>query len=130
MAKRGSKGTLRGLPSPSAALDLRETIGEGAYGQVRKAVLKDVKQLVAVKIIPIIPEEKEEIALELEVLRKFSSHRNIARFYGGFYNGVPETDKDGALRNHLWLVMQYCAYGSAQRLMQHCRKPRPLPDGT
>ena len=34
-------------------------------------------------------EEEENIAIELEVLEKFSAHRNIARFFGAYLNVDP-----------------------------------------
>ncbi|EDQ90934.1 uncharacterized protein MONBRDRAFT_15767, partial [Monosiga brevicollis MX1] len=117
--------TLTRLKNPGGIVDLKEVVGEGAYGKVHRGVLKNLKQIVAVKIIPIVPEEKEEIALELQVLAKFSSHHNIARFYGGYFQPVPREDKDGILRKQLWLVMQYCANGTATRLVKALRKPKP-----
>lgn len=70
-----------------------------------------------------------EIALELEVLARFSSHRNIARFYAAYLDPEPKRDNKGAMREHLWLVMQYCAYGAATTLVSAVRNPRPNPDG-
>jgi hypothetical protein len=34
----------------------------------------------------------------------------------------------GRIKLYLWLVMEFCAYGSAARLVSKVRKPRPNPD--
>lgn len=81
------------------------------------------------QVLPIIPEERVEIALELEVLARFSSHRNIARFYAAYLDPDAKRDSKGAMREHLWLVMQYCAYGAATTLVSAIRSPQPNLDG-
>eukprot|EP00049_Salpingoeca_infusionum_P018830 m.358959 g.358959 ORF g.358959 m.358959 type:complete len:2697 (+) comp18357_c0_seq1:279-8369(+) len=113
------------LEAPTDYIETLLEVGSGAYGKVYKASLKKVKRLVAVKVLPIIPEEREEIALELDVLAKFSTHRNIARFHAAYLDRDFTPDGHGELRQHLWLAMQYCAYGSATTLTSKIRRPKP-----
>ena len=115
---------LTGLQNPYSFLDVRDQIGKGAYGKVFKCVLNNVKQLVAVKVVPIVEEEEDAIALELQVLASHSSHRNIARFYGAYADYGPKDDFLGDGKPQLWLAMQYCAYGSATSLVAALRKPK------
>lgn len=51
-------------------------------------------------------DEEEEIKLEINVLKKFSTHRNIATYYGAFIKKSPPGKDD-----QLWLVMEYCGAG-------------------
>lgn len=52
-------------------------------------------------------DEEEEIKLEINVLKKYSNHRNIATYYGAFIKKSPSPGKD----DQLWLVMEYCGAG-------------------
>ena len=64
-----------------------QIVGSGAYGQVHKGNLSRLgNQAVAVKVVKIgdSDEEDVEIALEVEVLAKFSQHQNVARFFGAY----------------------------------------------
>ncbi|EGD75941.1 serine/threonine protein kinase [Salpingoeca rosetta] len=126
MAGRGpTNAALKELQHPSKFIQLKDQIGKGAYGKVFKGVLKNVKQLVAVKIVPIIEDEEDAIALELQVLANQSSHRNIARFYAAYLDVNPKDDILGDGLPQLWLTMQYCAYGSATGLVSSIRRPKP-----
>lgn len=120
---------LIGLEHPEKSIELQEQIGKGAYGKVFKGLLKNVKQLVAVKIVPIVPEEEDAIALELQVLADYSSHRNIARFYAAYIDSKPDHDFLGDGKPQLWLTMQYCAYGSATSLSTSIRRPKANANG-
>lgn len=51
-------------------------------------------------------DEEEEIKLEINVLKKYSNHRNIATYYGAFIKKTPSGKDD-----QLWLVMEYCGAG-------------------
>lgn len=53
-------------------------------------------------------DEEEEIKLEINVLKKYSNHRNIATYYGAFIKKSPPGKDD-----QLWLVMEYCGAGSS-----------------
>ncbi|CAL8107337.1 unnamed protein product [Orchesella dallaii] len=61
-------------------------------------------------------DEEEEIKLEINVLKKFSHHRNIATYYGAFIKKSPPGRDD-----QLWLVMEYCGAGSITDLVKSTR---------
>lgn len=63
-------------------------------------------QLAAIKVMDVTEEEEEEIKLEINVLKKYSNHRNIATYYGAFIKNSPPGKDD-----QLWLVMEYCGAG-------------------
>ncbi|EDW30185.1 GL22452 [Drosophila persimilis] len=58
-------------------------------------------------------DEEEEIKLEINVLKKYSNHRNIATYYGAFIKKSPPGKDD-----QLWLVMEYCGAGSVTDLVK------------
>ncbi len=105
---------LAALKDPAGIFDLIEVIGNGTYGQVYKGRHTKTGQLAAIKCMDVTEEEEEEIKLEINVLKKFSHHRNIATYYGAFI-------KKSAGRNEndqLWLVMEYCGAGSVTDLVK------------
>ena len=79
---------------------LVESIGEGTYGEVYKARNVVTKEIAAAKVIDSIHEKIEEVLPELEILKKFSSHPNIAGFYGAFIK------KNTKRHDQLWFVME------------------------
>ena len=84
--------------------ELLESIGEGTYGAVYKVKNKTTGEIAAVKVIDSIHEKIEEIVPELEILKKYADHPNIAEFNGAFVN-------KGTRRNdQLWLVMEVCCF--------------------
>ncbi|EEC18412.1 traf2 and nck interacting kinase, tnik, putative, partial [Ixodes scapularis] len=70
-------------------------------------------QLAAIKIMDVTEDEEEEIKLEINVLKKYSHHRNIATYYGAFIQKSPPGKDD-----KLWLVMEYCGAGSVTDLVK------------
>lgn len=60
-------------------------------------------------------EDEEEIKLEINVLKKYSHHRNIATYYGAFIKKIPSSTGKG---DQLWLVMEYCGAGSVTDLVK------------
>nr|CAD7417492.1 unnamed protein product [Timema cristinae] len=70
-------------------------------------------QLAAIKVMDVTEEEEEEIKLEINVLKKYSNHRNIATYYGAFIKKSPPGKDD-----QLWLVMEYCGAGSVTDLVK------------
>lgn len=60
-------------------------------------------------------DEEEEIKLEINVLKKYSHHRNIATYYGAFIKKIPSSTGKG---DQLWLVMEYCGAGSITDLVK------------
>ncbi|CAG5117375.1 unnamed protein product, partial [Candidula unifasciata] len=70
-------------------------------------------QLAAIKVMTVTEDEEEEIKLEINVLKKFSNHRNIATYYGAFIKKSPAGKDD-----QLWLVMEFCGAGSVTDLVK------------
>lgn len=104
---------LSSLRDPAGIFDLMEVVGNGTYGQVYKGRHVKTGQLAAIKVMDVTEEEEEEIKLEINVLKKYSHHRNIATYYGAFIKK--------ALKGHddqLWLVMEFCGAGSVTDLVK------------
>eukprot|EP00731_Ephydatia_muelleri_P029555 Em0021g78a len=121
---------------PSGIFELIEVVGNGTYGQVHKGRHMKTGQLAAIKIMDVTEvshtsrrlhsilvsfpvyfsgkkDEEEEIRLEVDVLRKFSYHQNIATYYGAFVK-----KGDPGCEDQLWLVMEYCGAGSVTDLVK------------
>ncbi|KAL4220126.1 hypothetical protein ACF0H5_020537 [Mactra antiquata] len=101
------------LRDPAGIFDLIEVVGNGTYGQVYKGSHTKTGQLAAIKVMNVTEEEEEEIKLEINVLKKYSHHRNIATYYGAFIKKSPVGKDD-----QLWLVMEYCGAGSVTDLVK------------
>ncbi|XP_055867706.1 serine/threonine-protein kinase mig-15-like isoform X3 [Biomphalaria glabrata] len=104
---------LSSLRDPAGIFDLIEVVGNGTYGQVYKGRHTKTGQLAAIKVMTVTEDEEEEIKLEINVLKKYSNHRNIATYYGAFIKKGP-TGKD----DQLWLVMEFCGAGSVTDLVK------------
>jgi len=104
---------LSNLKDPAGYFDLVEVVGNGTYGQVYKGRHKRTGQLAAIKIMSVTEDEEEEIKLEINVLRKYSNHVNVARYYGAFIKKMHEGQDD-----QLWLVMEFCGAGSVTDLVK------------
>nr|XP_035943732.1 mitogen-activated protein kinase kinase kinase kinase 4 isoform X48 [Halichoerus grypus] len=61
-------------------------------------------------------DEEEEIKLEINMLKKYSHHRNIATYYGAFIKKSPPGHDD-----QLWLVMEFCGAGSITDLVKNTK---------
>ncbi|KRZ03088.1 Serine/threonine-protein kinase mig-15 [Trichinella zimbabwensis] len=115
---------LNALRDPAGIFDLIEVVGNGTYGQVYKGRHVKTGQLAAIKIMNINQDEEEEIKLEINVLKKYSHHRNIATYYGAFIKKQPSSTGKG---DQLWLVMEYCGAGSVTDLVK-CTKGLSLKE--
>ncbi|XP_038151877.1 mitogen-activated protein kinase kinase kinase kinase 4 isoform X3 [Cyprinodon tularosa] len=104
---------LSALRDPAGIFELVEVVGNGTYGQVYKGRHVKTGQLAAIKVMEVTEEEEEEIKLEINMLKSYSHHRNIATYYGAFIKKGP------AGQDHqLWLVMEYCGAGSVTDLVK------------
>ncbi|CAB1316363.1 unnamed protein product, partial [Coregonus sp. 'balchen'] len=94
---------LAALRDPAGIFELVEVVGNGTYGQVYK-------------VMDVTEEEEEEIKAEINMLKKYSHHRNIATYYGAFIKKSPPGHDD-----HLWLVMEFCGAGSVTDLVKNTK---------
>uniref|UniRef100_A0A8C3RBH5 non-specific serine/threonine protein kinase n=1 Tax=Cyanoderma ruficeps TaxID=181631 RepID=A0A8C3RBH5_9PASS len=98
---------------PAGIFELVQVVGNGTYGQVYKGRHVKTGQLAAIKVMNVTENEEEEIKLEINMLKKYSHHRNIATYYGAFVKKSPAGQDD-----QLWLVMEYCGAGSVTDLVK------------
>uniref|UniRef100_A0A4W5LRA7 non-specific serine/threonine protein kinase n=1 Tax=Hucho hucho TaxID=62062 RepID=A0A4W5LRA7_9TELE len=96
--------------------ELVEVVGNGTYGQVYKGRHVKTGQLAAIKVMDVTEEEEEEIKAEINMLKKYSHHRNIATYYGAFVKKSPPGNDD-----QLWLVMEFCGAGSVTDLVKNTK---------
>ncbi|XP_042544148.1 nik-related protein kinase [Dipodomys spectabilis] len=119
------------LPDPTGIFSLDKTIGLGTYGRIYLGLHEKTGAFTAVKVMNArktpLPEigrrvrvnkyqksvgwrysdEEEDLRTELNLLRKYSFHKNIVSFYGAFFKLSPPGH-----RHQLWMVMELCAAGS------------------
>ncbi|XP_051035284.1 nik-related protein kinase [Phodopus roborovskii] len=119
------------LPDPTGIFSLDKTIGLGTYGKIYLGLHEKTGSFTAVKVMNArktpLPEigrkvrvnkyqksvgwrysdEEEDLRTELNLLRKYSFHKNIVSFYGAFFKLSPPGH-----RHQLWMVMELCAAGS------------------
>ncbi|XP_041750687.2 misshapen-like kinase 1 isoform X3 [Coregonus clupeaformis] len=107
---------LAALRDPAGIFELVEVVGNGTYGQVYKGRHVKTGQLAAIKVMDVTEEEEEEIKAEINMLKKYSHHRNIATYYGAFIKKSPPGHDD-----HLWLVMEFCGAGSVTDLVKNTK---------
>uniref|UniRef100_A0A671Q7P4 non-specific serine/threonine protein kinase n=1 Tax=Sinocyclocheilus anshuiensis TaxID=1608454 RepID=A0A671Q7P4_9TELE len=101
---------------PAGIFELVELVGNGTYGQVYKGRHVKTGQLAAIKCMDVTGEEEEEIKAEINMLKKYSHHRNIATYYGAFIKKNPPGVDD-----QLWLVMEFCGAGSVTDLIKNTK---------
>uniref|UniRef100_A0A8L0DRH6 non-specific serine/threonine protein kinase n=1 Tax=Oncorhynchus mykiss TaxID=8022 RepID=A0A8L0DRH6_ONCMY len=93
-----------------------ELVGNGTYGQVYKGRHVKTGQLAAIKVMDVTGDEEEEIKGEINMLKKYSHHRNIATYYGAFVKKNPP-----GIDDQLWLVMEFCGAGSITDLIKNTK---------
>ena len=98
---------------------MTEVVGTGTYGQVYKGYHLKTKQLCAIKMMNINEDEEEEIKMEINMLKKYSHHKNIATYYGAFIKKLPSSN--GRHLDQLWLVMEFCGSGSITELIKNSK---------
>uniref|UniRef100_A0A8C1PSC1 non-specific serine/threonine protein kinase n=1 Tax=Cyprinus carpio TaxID=7962 RepID=A0A8C1PSC1_CYPCA len=98
------------LSDPAGIFELVELVGNGTYGQVYKGRHVKTGQLAAIKCMDVTGEEEEEIKAEINMLKKYSHHRNIATYYGAFIKKNPPGVDD-----QLWVsIVSQCASGERE----------------
>ncbi|XP_064357248.1 misshapen-like kinase 1 isoform X1 [Dromaius novaehollandiae] len=107
---------LSSLRDPAGIFELVEVVGNGTYGQVYKGRHVKTGQLAAIKVMDVTEDEEEEIKQEINMLKKYSHHRNIATYYGAFVKKSPPGNDD-----QLWLVMEFCGAGSVTDLVKNTK---------
>ncbi|XP_049712246.1 mitogen-activated protein kinase kinase kinase kinase 4 isoform X23 [Elephas maximus indicus] len=107
---------LSSLRDPAGIFELVEVVGNGTYGQVYKGRHVKTGQLAAIKVMDVTEDEEEEIKLEINMLKRYSHHRNIATYYGAFIKKSPPGHDD-----QLWLVMEFCGAGSITDLVKNTK---------
>ncbi|KAI8910040.1 kinase-like domain-containing protein [Powellomyces hirtus] len=96
-----------GEGDPKEMFELQEKLGEGAFGSVYKAILKQTGFVLAVKQIATSKSgQREVIQKEIDLLRQ-CSHRNVLQYYGC----VPVGDA-------MWILTDYCGAGSVSDCME------------
>eukprot|EP00761_Pharyngomonas_kirbyi_P002343 gb/GECH01002347.1/.p1 GENE.gb/GECH01002347.1/~~gb/GECH01002347.1/.p1 ORF type:complete len:429 (+),score=86.91 gb/GECH01002347.1/:1-1287(+) len=98
--------------NPLEIFDLVELVGEGAYGEVHKAINKQDGKTYAIKKVLLESEEIADIVREIQILKKVSDNENVVRYYGTY-----EAD------NELWIVMEFCGGFSVGNLIKYLHKP-------
>uniref|UniRef100_A0A8B9KS77 non-specific serine/threonine protein kinase n=1 Tax=Astyanax mexicanus TaxID=7994 RepID=A0A8B9KS77_ASTMX len=101
---------------PAGIFELVELVGNGTYGQVYKGRHVKTGQLAAIKVMDVTGDEEEEIKAEINMLKKYSHHRNIATYYGAFVKKNPP-----GIDDQLWLVMEFCGAGSVTDLIKNTK---------
>uniref|UniRef100_A0A8C9NCX7 non-specific serine/threonine protein kinase n=1 Tax=Serinus canaria TaxID=9135 RepID=A0A8C9NCX7_SERCA len=104
------------LDDPAGIFELVELVGNGTYGQVYKGRHVKTGQLAAIKVMDVTGDEEEEIKQEINMLKKYSHHRNIATYYGAFIKKNPP-----GMDDQLWLVMEFCGAGSVTDLIKNTK---------
>ena len=88
---------------------LLDKLGEGSYGSVFKALCIKTGQIVAIKRVETTG-ELDSLKREISIMEKCHSDY-IVRYYGSIFQD-----------NVLWLIMEYCAAGSAIDLIRITKK--------
>uniref|UniRef100_A0A8C4SGE6 Si:zfos-2326c3.2 n=1 Tax=Erpetoichthys calabaricus TaxID=27687 RepID=A0A8C4SGE6_ERPCA len=101
------------VTDPVGIFELVEVVGNGTYGQVYKGRHVKTGQLAAIKVMEVTEDEEDEIKMEINMLKKYSHHRNIATYYGAFVKKSMTNE-----HHQLWLVMEYCGAGSVTDLVK------------
>ncbi|XP_074247649.1 nik-related protein kinase isoform X1 [Saimiri boliviensis] len=153
------------LPDPTGIFSLDKTIGLGTYGRIYLGLHEKTGAFTAVKVMNArktpLPEigrrvrvnkyqksvgwrysdEEEDLRTELNLLRKYSFHKNIVSFYGAFFKLSPPGQRHQLwaseavlagpavkISDMLWrhfpivlMVMEFCAAGSVTDVVRMTR---------
>lgn len=105
------------MKDPVGSFELISLLGKGTYGHVHLGRHINSGNVAAIKIMNVNENELEEIKVEINVLKNFSKHPNIARYYGTFIKKSITPGKD----DQIWLVMEFCGGGSLTDLIRGCK---------
>lgn len=113
------------LPDSTGILSLDKTIGLGTYGRIYLGLHDKTGSFTTVKVMNAwktrLPEigkqdEEEDPRTELNLLRKYSFHKNSVSFYGAFFKLSPPGH-----RSQRWMVMELCTAGSDTDIVRMTR---------
>ncbi|XP_029908035.1 serine/threonine-protein kinase 4-like [Myripristis murdjan] len=90
---------------PEEVFDVLEKLGEGSYGSVFKAHLKETGEIVAIKQVPV-ESDLQEIIKEISIMQQCNSP-HVVRYYGSYFKN-----------SDLWIVMEYCGAGSVSDIIR------------
>ena len=100
---------------PEEVFDILEKIGEGSYGSVFKAIVKDGPnqgRTVAVKKIAV-EAELDDILREISIINSCDS-MYITKYYTTFFHQE---------HTELWICMEYCGAGSVSDILKLRKEP-------
>ncbi|EGV64695.1 kinase-like protein, partial [Yamadazyma tenuis ATCC 10573] len=86
-----------------------EIIGRGKFGVVYKALNRQTKQVVAIKVLNLDTQEDEvaDVQQEVQFLAELKNVPNVTHYYGSILNDT-----------RLWIIMDYCSGGSVRTLLK------------
>jgi len=100
------------------AFNMEESLGEGSFGKVHRATIKETGQDVAIKVVSI-DEEPELLEKEIAIMEE-TDFEYLVSFIGYFVRG-----------REVAIVMEYCGAGAASEMMETLaddEDDRPLPE--
>lgn len=106
-----ASSNLNTLRKPEDIFDLKEKIGEGSYGTVHRAVVKETGLIVAVKKIPV-EAELDDILREISIMNSCDS-KYITKYYHTYFHQT---------YTELWISMEYCGAGSVSDMIKIRKK--------
>ncbi|KAA6383765.1 MAG: putative Serine/threonine-protein kinase 4, partial [Streblomastix strix] len=87
--------------NPKTIFELQETLGQGAFGTVYKALKKDTNELCAIKVM-IFEDQDEVVEIEKEIIMLRSTGEHSVHFIGAWQQD----------QTCIWIVMELCEFGS------------------
>lgn len=103
--------------NPEQLFDILYPVGDGSFGVVYKARERKTGTLCAIKMIYLNDKSTLEGCLkEIQIMSSCNSHY-IVSYIGTYHHD-----------SHLWIVMEYCEFGSLKRIMN--KHGRPLSEKT
>lgn len=110
MATRVNVTPAQKIPSASSNTHhyaLKQVVGKGAYGIVYRAINRQTRKQVAIKVIEYDEEEElNEHMLEIDLLKNLK-HENIVKYHGFIQKS-----------HQLFILLEYCSQGSLRDLIK------------